>query len=90
MMRFFCTSCAKVKRVRVMPPGIDLSSDVPSERVGECRRHTSRLSKAVVFDRVKRYHPKRAKAHASAPQPKTRPAKKAKNQRGNHYGAGEK
>jgi hypothetical protein len=41
MVRFFCTRCQKVKRVQQLPPQTqNPHSTLPTDRLGECRRHS--------------------------------------------------
>lgn len=40
MKRFYCTICKRVKRVRTLPRITDTHSSVPSNRIGQCDRHT--------------------------------------------------
>jgi hypothetical protein len=40
MVRFYCTVCKKVKRVRQLPTRIQNEfSDFPTDRIGECNKH---------------------------------------------------
>jgi hypothetical protein len=56
MIRFFCTTCKKQKRVRRLPPTVrpilDLSDKITGYTPGECRWHSERgVSRARSNDR---------------------------------------
>lgn len=54
MKRFFCTTCNKIKRVRVLPSDIDNPTQkFVALRKGTCRWHDSYQTRVELNSRVK-------------------------------------
>ena len=55
MVRFYCTVCKKVKRVRQLPTRIKNEfSDFPADRIGECNKHRFPARKSIQVSQFNR------------------------------------